>query len=115
MVQSDFSQPLFGVVFLKGSFYKLFTLVLDVAGIVVLLILGGFLVRRLIVKPEGIETVREDHLVNALLFAIMITGFIVEGVRIAATELQTSPDLARFSPVGMLMGQLFVGMSAVLK
>ncbi len=110
MAQSDFSQPLLGVVFLKGSFYKLFSLVLDLAGLVSLLMLGGFLLRRLIVKPEGLETLRDDYVAHMLLFAILITGFVVEGIRMAATELQTNPDLARFSPVGMLVGQLFVGM-----
>lgn len=113
MAQADFSQPLLGVVFLKGNFYKLFSLVLDLAGLVCLLMLGGFLLRRLIIKPEGLETVRDDYVAHLLLFAILVTGFVVEGIRMAATELQNNPDLALFSPVGMLVGQLFVGINAV--
>ena len=112
MVQADFSQPLFGVVFLKGVFYKLFSLVLDVAGAAAIIMLGGLLVRRFIVKPEGLQTIRDDYVVHALLFAILVTGFVVEGARMAATELLINPALASFSPVGLLVGQLFLGMDA---
>ncbi len=111
MAQADFSQPLFGVVFLKGTFYKVFSVVLDIAGLVALLMLSGLLVRRFILRPEGLETVRDDYLVHMLLFAILISGFIVEGLRMAATELQINPDLARFSPVGRIVGSFFGGMS----
>jgi len=36
---------------------------------------------------------------------------VAEGIRMAATELANNPDLARFSPGGRLVGQLFVGAS----
>src|SRR4030067_1787761 len=107
MAQVDFTQPVFGWLFLKGAFYKVFSLALDVAGLVALFMLGGLLVRRFLVKPEGLETIRDDYVVHALLFAILLTGFVVEGLRIADTELVNNPGLARFSPVGMLFGKLF--------
>ncbi|WP_298435033.1 heterodisulfide reductase-related iron-sulfur binding cluster [Geobacter sp.] len=112
MAQADFSQPLLGIVFLKGGFYRLFSLVLDLAGLVALLMLGGLLVRRFFVRPEGLETNRDDYVLHGLLFAILATGFVVEGVRMAATEIGKNPELARFSPVGLLVGHLFTGMSA---
>jgi Fe-S oxidoreductase/nitrate reductase gamma subunit len=112
MVQADFTQPVLGVVFLKGAFYKLFSLVLDVAGAAAIVMLGGLLVRRFFVKPEGLQTIRDDYVVHALLFAILVTGFVVEGARMASTELLLNPALATFSPVGLLVGQFFVGMSA---
>jgi len=111
MAQADFSAPVLGIVFLKGTFYKLFSIVLDMAGIIALLMLGGLLVRRFFIKPEGLQTIRDDYVVHALLFAIILTGFLVEGIRMAATEIGINPDLARFSPGGRLLGQLFVGMS----
>ena len=111
MAQADFSQPLFDVVILKGTFYKLYSLVLDVAGMVAIIMLGGLLVRRFFVKPAGLLTIRDDYVIHALLFAILITGFLVEGARMAATELRFNPELARFSPVGRLTGQLFMGLS----
>ncbi|MGC1454309.1 MAG: heterodisulfide reductase-related iron-sulfur binding cluster [Nitrospirota bacterium] len=111
MIQVDFTQPIFGWMFLKGSFYKLYSLVLDVAGLVALVMLGGLLVRRFLFKPEGLETSSDDYLMHALLFTILVTGFVVEGVRIASTELRNNPDLAVFSPVGMLIGRLFLDMT----
>jgi Fe-S oxidoreductase/nitrate reductase gamma subunit len=111
MAQVDFTQPVLGLVFLKGSFYKIFSLALDIAGFVGILMLGGLLVRRFLVKPEGLETIRDDYVIHGLLFAILVTGFVIEGLRMAATELRTAPGLALFSPVGMLMGKFFLGTS----
>jgi Fe-S oxidoreductase/nitrate reductase gamma subunit len=110
MAQADVSAPVLGIVFLKGAFYKAFSLILDVAGLVAMVMLGGLLVRRFFVRPEGLQTIRDDYVVHALLFAIILTGFVTEGVRMAATEIGTNPGLARFSPVGALFGQIFVGM-----
>jgi len=107
MAQVDFTQPIFGWIFLKGTFYKLFSLFLDVAGFAALIMLGGLLVRRFLIKPEGLETIRDDYVVHVLLFAILLTGFVVEGLRIAATELISNPGLALFSPVGMVIGKFF--------
>ena len=113
MAQVDFTQPIFDLTFLKGTFYKLFSLVLDVAGLVALVMLGGLLVRRFFVKPEGLETILDDYVVHALLFAILLTGFVVEGLRIADTELMTNPGLTLFSPVGTFFGKIFfLGMTA---
>ncbi len=111
MAQVDFTELFFGWVFLKGTFYKIFSLVLDLAGLAAIIMLGGLLVRRFLFKPEGLETIRDDYVMHALLFAILVTGFVVEGVRIADTELRTNPGLAPFSPVGMLVGKLFLDMT----
>lgn len=107
MFQADFFTPLLQVNLLSGEFYKAFSLTLDIAGIVAILMLAGLFVRRFVVKPEGLEIVRDDYIVLQLLFAILITGFLIEGARMAATELQQNPDLARFSPGGLAAGQLF--------
>jgi Fe-S oxidoreductase/nitrate reductase gamma subunit len=114
MAQADFSDPLLGIRFLKGSFYKLYSFVLDCAGLVAALMLGGLLVRRFFVKPEGLETIRDDYVMHALLFAIIITGFLIEAVRMAATEIGKNPELARFSPVGLAIGGYFSGEPAAV-
>jgi Fe-S oxidoreductase/nitrate reductase gamma subunit len=110
MAQADFTQPLFHVAFLRGTFYKLYSFVLDIAGAVAILMLGGLLVRRFVVKPAGLATIRDDYIIHALLLAILVTGFVVEGVRMAGTELRVNPELARFSPFGLLVGRLFLKM-----
>ncbi|WP_298433332.1 heterodisulfide reductase-related iron-sulfur binding cluster [Geobacter sp.] len=109
MLQADFFAPLMGVNILSGGFYEAFSLVLDLAGLVAILMLAALFVRRFMVKPAGLETVNDDYLVHQLLFAILVTGFCVEGARMAATELQQNPELARFSPVGSVFARLFTG------
>ncbi len=108
MVQADFLTPVAGVNLLKGEFYKAFSLVLDLAGLVALVMLGALFVRRYFVRPEGLETVNDDIVIHTLLFGILLTGFLIEGARMAATELVQQPDLASFSPVGKVFAQLFV-------
>lgn len=111
MIQADFFTPLLHVNILTGEFYKVFSLVLDLAGLVSLLMLTGLIIRRFVVKPKGLEIVRDDYIVLQLLFAILITGFFLEGARMAATELRQNPELALFSPVGLLAAELMSGMT----
>jgi Fe-S oxidoreductase/nitrate reductase gamma subunit len=106
-LQADFTDPLFGLKFLKGRFYLLFSLVLDIAGAVAICMLAGLFVRRYLLKPAGLETRREDALIHGLLMVILVTGFIIEGARMAATELGT--DLAYWSPVGLLFAKALTG------
>lgn len=107
MIQADFFTPVLDVNLLSGEFYKAFSLLLDVAGILAIIMLAGLFIRRFITKPKGLEIVRDDYIVLQLLFAILVTGFLIEGVRMAATEIQQNPALARYSPAGLLVGQLF--------
>ncbi len=110
MFQADFFTPLLQVNLLSGEFYKAYSLALDIAGIVAIIMLAGLFIRRFVVKPAGLEIVKDDYIVLQLLFAILITGFLIEGARMAATELQLNPGLARFSPGGLLAGQLFTAL-----
>lgn len=107
-IQADFTDPVFGYIFLKGSFYKLFSIALDLGGLVALVMLGGLFVRRYVIRPEGLETKTDDAIMHGLLFVILITGFVVEGARMAVTELGT--PLALWSPVGLIFANMLTGM-----
>jgi len=109
MLQADLLTPLIQLNILSGEFYKAFSLVLDLAGLTALIMLGGLFIRRFIIKPDGLETTDDDYRIHALLFAILITGFLIEGARMAATELVQNPGLARYSPVGLLIAKLLSG------
>ncbi|BCA79956.1 heterodisulfide reductase-related iron-sulfur binding cluster [Desulfuromonas sp. AOP6] len=111
MLQADLLTPVFEFNLLQGSFYLIFSLALDIAGAVAILMLAGLFVRRYLVKPAGLETKTEDLWLHGLLFAILITGFFIEGARMAATELVWNPELARFSPVGLLVAKGMSGLS----
>ena len=111
VLQADFTDLLFGYKFLTGTFYLLFSIILDLAGLCAIIMLGGLLVRRYIVRPEGLESKSDDLIMHGLLFAILISGFVIEGARMAATEMGTS--LALWSPVGLLFAKGFAGMDEV--
>jgi len=103
VVQADFTDLLFGYKFLKGNFYKLFSIILDFAGLVSLVMLGALFVRRYFFRPEGLETKRDDAIMHGLMTFILLTGFVIEGTRMAVTELGT--PVAYWSPVGHLLAQ----------
>ncbi|MBE0597627.1 MAG: 4Fe-4S dicluster domain-containing protein [Desulfuromonadales bacterium] len=108
VIQADFTDPLFGVRFLQGNFYLFFSVVLDLAGLIAIVMLGGLFVRRYLLRPKGLESRRDDAIMHGLLFAILVTGFVLEGARMAATELGT--PLAAWSPVGLVFAKMFAGL-----
>ncbi len=110
MLQADFMTPVLKTNILQGRFYEGYSLLLDLAGLVAILMLGGLFIRRFIIRPEGLDSTDDDYRIHALLFAILITGFLIEGARMAATELVQNPGLALFSPVGLIVAH---AMSAI--
>ena len=102
-IQADFTDLLFEVRFLKGPFYLIFSIILDVAGLVCILMLGGLFVRRYFFTPEGLQIKKDDAFMHGLLMAILLTGFLIEGSRIAVTELGT--PLSFWSPVGLMVAK----------
>ncbi|PLX95554.1 MAG: electron transporter [Desulfuromonas sp.] len=102
-LQADFTDPLFAIRFLTGPFYLLFSLVLDLAGLLAIVMLVGLAVRRYLVRLKELETGVDDAIMHALLLAILVGGFVIEGARMAVTELGT--PLAVWSPVGLLFAK----------
>ena len=99
------------VEFMHGGFYLGYSVVTDAGGI--LAIIGAILamVRRYGQKPDRLDNKFDDLMALLLILVVIITGFIVEGFRIAATELQTNPDWAPWSPGGYVFALLFSGLS----
>ncbi len=110
-VQADITDLFFDYVFLKGDFYKVYSVSLDIAGLVGVVMLGALFIRRFVFKPKSLVTSKEDTIIHILLFAILITGFLVEGVRMAATEIKTNPEWMIFSPVGMVIANVLSNVS----
>ncbi len=112
VVQADFTDLLFDCVFLKGTFYKIFSLTMDLAGLAAIVMLAGLFVRRWVVRPPGLETKADDVTMHGLLFAILITGFLIEGARMAVTELDNPHAL--WSPVGLAAAKMMAESSPEL-
>jgi len=89
-----------GIHFLKGSFYLGYCLLRDLFGLLGIVGLGMALWYRAVVKPARFHTIADDWFAVLLLLLLFIQGFMVEGARIAVTELRVQPELARWSPVG---------------
>ncbi len=99
LLQEDVVAPFFNGRFLVGKFYQWFSLSLDISGLVAILMLFGFVWRRYVIRPEGLTSNQDNWIGLSLLLLILVTGFVLEGVRIAATEMDK--DLRFWSPVGL--------------
>jgi Fe-S oxidoreductase/nitrate reductase gamma subunit len=108
MLQVDVTEPLFSLRFLRGTFYLIFKVVLNGAGLTAIAMLLGFAVRRFIVRPKGLATGWDDYLSHLLLLSILVTGFVLEGTRMAVTEVLQNPELARYSYGGLPVAWLLV-------
>ena len=88
-----------------GPFYLWFSLVLDVFGIFV--IIGCILAisRRYIQKIDRLDNTPDDWIALVWILLIIVTGFIVEGLRMAVTN----PAWAIWSPIGFLLANVFHG------
>jgi Fe-S oxidoreductase/nitrate reductase gamma subunit len=108
-VQMDITWPIASYAFLKGPFYLYFSLLLDLFG--ALAIVGVLLAigRRYLYRPQWLDSILNDSLILALFLAVLLTGFLAEGLRILATELNPHPDWALWSPVGRAVALLFQG------
>ena len=67
--------------------------------------------RRYVIKPERLNTFADDGIVLLFLFALLFTGFLIEGLRIGATELNPASTLydtsaAAWSPVGWVFAKV---------
>jgi len=80
--------------FMYGNFYLGYSVVVDAGGILVLIGVVLVIIRRYGLKPDRLDNQWEDLIALVLILVIVVTGFIVEGFRIAASELKTTPDWA---------------------
>jgi Fe-S oxidoreductase/nitrate reductase gamma subunit len=96
---------------ITGAPYLWFSFVVDMGGLLVLIGIIMAACRRYIWKPKRLNTVLDDGIGLALIGVILITGYMVEGLRQAATEINTHPDWAVWSPGGFAFAKAFAGMS----
>ena len=88
-VDQDFTNLLFDAQILRGAFYKLMKLSLDMFGVVLIVGLGMAAYRRYVVRPERLQATRtgvslwDGFPFLSLLFAIAVMGFVLEGLRLA--------------------------------
>jgi Fe-S oxidoreductase len=92
----------FGLSIMRGAFYLYFqSFVVDVFGALVLIGVGIAAARRFVIRPVKLVYTGESLLILAAIFLITLTGFLIEGWRIAAT----SDPWGAWSPFGYLVAQ----------
>jgi Fe-S oxidoreductase/nitrate reductase gamma subunit len=116
---------LFGLKLLQGPFYLGFSVVLDVFGVLFIVGLVLMIVRRAVLKPAALDYARaddhgghydrsgfttDDMIFVWSLLAIAVTGYAIEGLRIA----QTMPAFERWSPVGWALASTLGGLSTAV-
>ena len=92
-----------GLQVLFGNFYLGFSLVLDLFGLALLVGLLMAVWRRYVTRPERLDNQADDLLALILLLAIVISGFLLEGLRIAGT----ADPWAAWSPIGQVIARAF--------
>ncbi len=105
---------------MQGAFYLWFqSLILDIAGLLALVGVVIAWVRRSLTRPRALSRVSQptsmfdDWVFLLHMVLILWTGFLVEGIRIVATD----DPWAAWSPVGLVHGRLlaaFLSMEALL-
>ncbi|MEO6725337.1 MAG: (Fe-S)-binding protein, partial [Blastocatellia bacterium] len=90
----------FGLPVMQGAFYLYFqSFTVDVFGALLLIGVGIAMWRRWSLRPKKLVYTDEAELILAAIFLIALTGFLLEGWRIAAT----SDPWGTWSPVGYLV------------
>ena len=97
-IQDNFNIPLF-----YGDFYLVMSLLLDLFGLIAMIGIIMAAYKRYLDKPDHSEYTLDDAILLILVFSILFTGFILEGLRI-----YSAGDIwASWTPVGLLFAVIF--------
>src|SRR4030095_11984510 len=102
-IDYDFTLPLLGVKILKGNFYLFYEVVLDFFGLFFVIGLGMACYRRFIKRPARVDPDPQFAYALLILFVINVTGFVMEGARLAAVR----PWWGAGAPAGFVVGEGF--------
>jgi Fe-S oxidoreductase/nitrate reductase gamma subunit len=106
-IQNDLLGPIFGLSFLHGNFYMIYSFALDLFGLLALVGTGMALIRRYFLKKDLRRKHWADSLALWLLFFILVTGFAMEWIRIGVAEVAVE----RSYPLVSQIPGLFQGVS----
>jgi len=102
LLQMQLFVPFVELPFPREGFYLATELVMDLAGVAIVVGVLMALYRRLVLRPASLPTHWDDLYALVLLLIIPLAGFTTEGLRILAI----SPPWANWSPIGLATAQL---------
>jgi Fe-S oxidoreductase/nitrate reductase gamma subunit len=94
------------ITFPRGQADLIYELVMDIAGVMILIGVTMAFFRRLVLRPKTLENRWDDYYALIMLTLIPLLGFMMEGTRLLATN---SP-YAAWSPVGNLVAHLMAAL-----
>jgi len=95
-------QDHFGIPLFYGKKYLTLSMLMDLFGLMAMIGIGMAAYKRYIDKPDHEDYTYDDAILLILTFAILFTGFVLEGLRIYSTD-----DLwAKWTPVGLFISIL---------
>jgi len=106
-LQDDVIRPLFNENILKGNFYLIFSFALDLAGVLAIIGILMAIWRRYVTRPKRLDNRPDDLLALLWILVVLVTGFLVEGARIAFAQ----PSFEVWSFAGWATSYLFAGSS----
>ena len=106
LMQMQLFIPMVELPFPRGQLYLAFELVMDLAGLAILLGVSMALYRRLVRQPKTLETRWDDLAALALLALIPLAGFTLESLRLTAA----TPAWSGWSPVGSIISGWFIAL-----
>jgi Fe-S oxidoreductase/nitrate reductase gamma subunit len=107
-VDTDFTEPVFGWKFFSGDFYVTYSFVLDALGVVFLAGVLAMMIRRGFIRPRKLTYRAGDWIFVGGLLYLLLTGYLLEGVRLA----MDTPGNEAANPAGWAAGQLMGGLSS---
>lgn len=100
---------------LTGNIYVYFSWFIDIMGFLAMIGIAALAYIRYVQRPDRLNDSKPlDGWILALIFAILFTGYIVEGLRIAA-QIKLAPTMAAIayektaSPIGWIFAGMFSG------
>lgn len=100
VLEEDLHLPVF-----RGTYYLVLSLLLDIFGLGAIVAICLSIWRRYVIKPDRLDNKPEDAISLGLILAILLTGFLLEGLRIAFTN----DPWANWTPVGSVIASVFLG------
>jgi Fe-S oxidoreductase/nitrate reductase gamma subunit len=97
--------------FILGNFYFAHSLFSDIGGLMALIGVIMAFIRRYGQRPERLDNKTGDLMALLAIVLIIVTGFIVEGLRVAANEIVENPSWSPWSPGGYLLAVAFSNFS----
>ena len=106
LLQMQLFIPFVELPFPRGNAYLAYELLMDLAGVAILLGVTLAVIRRVGLKPAGLETRAGDVYALLLLATLPVVGFLTEGVRLLAVD----PPWAAWSPVGNMVASVLASL-----